>query len=88
MQEQKSYAERVREAVNLLKQIQKMKIYPDHTGYSTLKEHLDRWIKEDIQYQGQIDFPQHYYRAHVELSNLASKTANIHLKHHDFSNIE
>ena len=74
MQEQKSYAERVREAVNLLKQIQKMKIYPEHIGYITLKEHLDRWIKEDIEYIGQIDFPQHYYRANVELSNLASKT--------------
>jgi len=86
--EQKSYGDKVKEAVNLLKQIQKMKIYPEHTGYSTLKEHIDKWIKEDIQYIGQIDFPQHYYRAHVELSNLASKTANIHLKHHDFSNKE
>ena len=87
MQEHKSYAERVREAVNLLKQIQKMKIYPEHIGYSTLKDHLDRWIANDVEFQGQIDFPQHYYRAHVDLSNLASKTANIHLKHHDFSDI-
>jgi len=85
--EQKSYSDKVKEAVNLLKQLQGMKIFPEHTGYSTLKEHIDGWIKEDIQFQGQIDFPQHYRRAHVELSNLASKTANIHLKHHDFSDI-
>lgn len=85
MQEQKSYANKVKEAVNLLKQLQGMKIFPEHIGYSTLKENIDKWIKEDIEFKDTVDFPQHYRRAHIELSNLASKTANIHLKHHDFS---
>ena len=85
MKEQKSYANKVKEAVNLLKQLQGMKIFPEHTGYATLKEYIDKWIKEDIEFKGTVDFPQHYRRAHIELFNLASKTANIHLKHHDFS---
>jgi hypothetical protein len=86
--EQKSYAEKIKETVHLLKQLQGMKIYPEHLGYSELKGHMDRWIKEDLEFQGQVDFPQHYRRAHVDLSNSASKTANIHLKHHEPSNKE
>lgn len=85
---QKSHAEKVKEAVNLLKQIRGMKIYPQHIGYSELKTHMDKWINNDIEFIGQVDFPQHYRRAHVEFSNLASKTANINLKHHDYSNKE
>ena len=82
---QKPYANKVKESVHLLKQLHEMKITPQNIGYAELKGHMDKWLKDDAEFEGYVDFPQHYRRAHLSLSNLASKTANIHLKHHEFS---
>jgi hypothetical protein len=80
---QKSYADKVKESVHLLKQLHEMKITPIDIGYAELKGHMNKWLKNE-EFEGYVDFPQHYRRAHLTLSNLDSKTANIHLKHHEF----
>jgi hypothetical protein len=85
---QKPYADKVKESVHLLKQLHKMKITSMNIGYTELKGHMDKWLKDDEEFEGYVDFPQHYRRAHLSLSNMNSKTANIHLKHHEFSSKE
>ena len=81
---QKPYADKVKESVNLIKQLHEMKITSMDIGYTELREYMNKWMKNNEEFEGYVDFPQHYRRAHISLSNLKSKTANIHLKHHEF----
>ena len=81
----KPYIERVEESVYLLKQVQGLGIKPSHTGYSTLKEHLDEWVKQDKEWSGDIDFPMHYRRGKLTLSMSPNTVAKFHLKHFEFS---
>ena len=80
----KTYAERVKESVHLLKQIKDMGIKPEHPGYSDLKNNLDEWIKNETQFSGKIDFPLQSRRGQLMLPMKTGTTSTFNLKHHVF----
>jgi hypothetical protein len=84
MSKEKPYDERVKECVHLLKLLKEQGIRPGHIGYSTLKSHMDAWVKDGTVFSGKIDFIDHSRKAEVLLPMKPNSTATIHLKHHVF----
>jgi hypothetical protein len=80
----KPKAERVSEAVTLLKKLQEVGIAATTPGYVEVKKHIDDWILRDIPFTGKIDFHLHSRRGELILPTKPGTVANMLLKHHEF----
>lgn len=55
----KTFAERVRDAVEILQNLKNIGITDQDVGYQQTKQVLDDWIKSGETYVGKVDFPRH-----------------------------
>ena len=77
--ESKEKFDRVREAVNLLKQLKDIGFQDTSQGYKDIKAVLDVWIADGVSWAGKIKLPEYGRVAHIVLPSKASAAASLRL---------
>jgi acyl-CoA-binding protein len=80
----KPKADRLREGVHLLKQLQGGGVAETAPGYMDVKNRITEWVESGERWEGRISFPSYGRYADVVLPKKASQTATIAFKvsHH------
>jgi hypothetical protein len=78
--EAKDKIDRVREAVNLLKQLKEIGFLDTSQGYKDIKAVLDVWIADGVSWSGKIKLVEFGYAAEIVLPSRATAVASMHLK--------
>jgi hypothetical protein len=76
----KTKAERVREAVEILKQLKEVGITESEPGYKITKEHLDAWIQDGEPRKEKIPFGRAMRVGEMLLPRLEGRAASFVLK--------
>ena len=76
----KDKGERVRDAVEILKQLQEIGIPKDDAGYKLTKEILDAWIADGEPRSEKVPFVRAMRVAHMILPRAAGRSASFVLK--------
>jgi hypothetical protein len=77
---QKTRAERVSEAVTLLKKLKEVDIGPSEPGYIFCKEKMDLWIQDGKSASYKVEFPHHGRKGELVLPARQGVSPSIHLK--------
>jgi acyl-CoA-binding protein len=77
---EKPKADRLREGVHLLKQLQGGGVAETAPGYMDLKTKITEWVETGDRWEGRITFPSYGRYADVVLPKKASQTATIAFK--------
>lgn len=77
--ESKEKIDRVREAVNLLKQLKDIGFQDTSQGYKDIKAVLDVWIADGVSWSGKIKLPEYGRVAHIVLPSKVSVVASLRL---------
>ena len=77
----KSYEERVKEVINVLRQLQDYGVAPDTAGYDELKSRMTDYIKTGDPWLGRIPLPEINKVAHLLLPRRARDAIQLTLKH-------
>lgn len=77
---EKPKADRLREGVHLLKQLQQAGVSETAPGYMDLKEQITQWVEIGERWEGRITFPSYGRYADVVLPKKATQTATIAFK--------
>lgn len=77
----KSYEERVKEVVNVLRQLQDYGVASDTSGYDALKERMTTYIKTGDPWIGRVPLPEINKVAHLLLPRRARDAIQLTLKH-------
>ena len=77
---EKPKADRLREGVHLLKQLQGGGVAETAPGYMDLKDKITEWVETGERWDGRITFPTYGRYADVILPKKASQTATIAFK--------
>jgi len=77
---EKPKADRLREGVHLLKQLQHAGVAETAPGYMDLKEQITQWVETGERWEGRITFPSYGRYADVVLPKKATHTATIAFK--------
>jgi hypothetical protein len=80
MPELKTKAERVKETVRLVKELQRVGFKPADPGYKELYAVLTKWVEDGESAFAEIPFMRHGRDAEVNLPKWADKAATIRLK--------
>jgi hypothetical protein len=75
----KPKAERVKEAINILKKLKELGIADTDPGYKETKEHLDTWIQGGDTWVGKILFERYGRRAELVLPTREGRIASMKL---------
>lgn len=73
-------ADRLKEGINLLKQLKDSGINDFSFGYIEMKEKISEWVKSDESWEGQIHFRDYGRVAEVDLPKYNNRSASINLK--------
>ena len=77
----KSYADRVKEDVTVLRQLHEYGISSETSGYSELKHRMDTYIKTGDPWMGKVPMPDIKKTAHLLLPRRARDAIQLSLKH-------
>jgi hypothetical protein len=77
--ESKDKIDRVREAVNLLKQLKDIGFQDTSQGYKDIKAVLDVWIADGVSWAGKVKLPEYGRVAHIVLPSKATASASLRL---------
>lgn len=72
-------AEKVKEAVTILKKLKDLGIPETEPGYKMMKEKFDAWIRSDESWSGDVYFPRFGRRAEVNLPTKAGRVSTVNL---------
>ncbi len=75
----KEKIDRVRESVNLLRQLKDIGFLDTSQGYKDIKAVLDVWIADGVAWTGKIKLPEYGRMAHIMLPSNATATASLRL---------
>lgn len=81
MADSKSYADRVKEVVNVLRQLHEYGVTGETSGYADLKARMDSYIKTGDPWVGKIPMPDIKKTAHLLLPRRARDAIQLSLKH-------
>jgi hypothetical protein len=76
----KTKAERVKETVRLVKELQRVGFKPTDPGYKELYAVLTKWVNDGEAAFAEIPFMRHGRDAEINLPKTADKAATIRLK--------
>ena len=76
----KSKEDRLKEGLNLLKQLRDAGVKEQSYGYIELKGHVSEWISGDGSWDGMIDFSDYGRMAEVSLPRYDNRAAGINFK--------
>jgi hypothetical protein len=77
---EKPKADRLREGIHLLKELQNAGVSPVAPGYADLKTQITQWVETGERWEGRITFPSYGRYADVVLPKKATQTATIAFK--------
>lgn len=77
---EKPKADRLREGVHLLKELQNAGVSPVAPGYMDLKTQITQWVETGERWEGRITFPSYGRYADVVLPKKETQTATIAFK--------
>jgi hypothetical protein len=80
----KPTAERLKESMTILKQLQDLGIHPTDPGYKELSGKFNEWIRGGEAWQGNVDFHRWNRRARVLLPTKAGRVAKCDFLHYVF----
>lgn len=72
--------DRVKEGVNLLKQLLDAGIKPSSSGFRELKEQISLWTNSEKSWEGSILFPEYGRVADVDLPRYNNRAAGINFR--------
>jgi hypothetical protein len=76
----KSKADRLKETIRLLKELQRVGFHETDPGYMEIKRIMTQWVNDGEKVSAVVCFIRHGRDAHVELPKRADKAASINLK--------
>lgn len=76
----KEKIDRVREAVNLLKQLKEIGFLDTSQGYKDVKAVLDTWIADGVAWSGKIKMPEYGRAADIILPSISTASASMRLR--------
>jgi len=76
----KSKADRLKETIRLLKELQRVGIGERHEGYFEIKTLLSKWVQDGEKAVATIELRNHGRVAEITLPKRADKAASIHLR--------
>jgi hypothetical protein len=76
----KSKADRLKETIRLLKELQRVGFHETDSGYMEVKRIMTQWVNDGEEVSSVVSFIRHGRDAHVELPKRADKAASIRLK--------
>ena len=76
----KSKADRLKETIRLLKELQRVGFHETDPGYMEIKRIMTQWVNDGEKVRAVVSFIRHGRDAHVELPKRADKAASINLK--------
>jgi hypothetical protein len=80
VKEIKTKADRLKEGINLLKQLRDNGVREYSFGFIELKEKISEWVKSEESWEGTIDFSDYGRVAIIELPKYDNKAAGINFK--------
>lgn len=75
----KPKADRIKEAITILKKLKELGIPSNEPGYMLTKIELDKWIDGGPRWEGQIDFPRFQRKAQLVLPSRADRVVEMTL---------
>jgi hypothetical protein len=77
---QKTKADRLKETIRLLKELQRVGFHTTDPGYADVQAHMTKWVADGEAFQAVIPFIRHGRDAELDLPSRADKAASINLK--------
>jgi len=76
----KTKEDRVKEGVNILKQLRENGVKDQSPGFQELKTKISEWVSSEGSWDGSIDFKEYGRIAIVELPKYDNKAVGLHFK--------
>jgi hypothetical protein len=76
----KTKEDRLKEGINILKQLREAGVQEYSLGFIELKEKISEWVKSENSWEGRIIFNEYGRIADVELPRYDNKAAGINFK--------
>ena len=77
---QKTKADRLKETIRLLKELQRVGFHSADPGYVEIQGHMTKWVADGEAFETVVPFIRHGRDAELNLPSRADKAASINLK--------
>jgi hypothetical protein len=77
---QKTKADRLKETIRLLKELQRVGFHSTDPGYVDIQAHMTKWVNDGEAFKTTVPFMRHGRDAELDLPSRADKAASINLK--------
>jgi hypothetical protein len=77
---EKTKADRLKETIRLLKELQRVGISDNAFGYDEIKRIMTQWVNDGVKVNTTVELPRHGRQAVLTLPNMDNKAAGINLR--------